>query len=337
LAVDGGNFKTDLALVDSSGEVLSLVRGAGSSAHALGVEGCVELLESLLDSAVARACLGPLDRPLASAAQILLAGADFPEDRAALRARIEQLEWSDRLVVDNDTLALLRAGTDNGWGIAVVCGAGINCLGVAPDGREARFLALGQISGDWGGGGDVGLAALAAAARSVDGRGPRTVLEHAVPAHFGLGDPLEVSRAIHLGQLPPVRLVELAPVVLAVCDEDSVAAGIVSRLAEEVIAFASAAVRRLELTETDLDVVLGGGLLRAVSSSVVETIGIGVQELAPNARVVVAPSEPIVGAVLLGLDALAADVRAKARARAGLDTAVAALATGVVAAEPARS
>ncbi len=203
----------------------------------------------------------------------------------------------------------------------MVCGAGINCLGVAPDGREVRFPALGQISGDWGGGADVGLAALAAAARSADGRGPRTVLETAVPAHFGLGEPFEVTLALHLRQMPTARLGELARVVFAVCNEDSVAAGIVRRLADEVIAFAGASLRRLELTEADPDVVLGGRLLRAASPSVVEIIARGVHEVAPNARVLVAPSEPIVGAALLGLDALAADASASARARAELDAA----------------
>jgi len=328
LAVDGGNVKTDLASLDSSGELLSLVRGGGSNPHYLGVEGCVELLESLLESAIARAGLGPLARPLASTAQILLAGADLPEELSTLRARIEQLDWSERLVVGNDTLALLRAGTDRGWGIAVVCGAGINCLGLAPDGREVRFPALGPISGDWGGGADVGLAALAAAVRSADGRGPRTVLENAVPAHFGLSEPFEVSRALHLRQIPTARLGELARVVFAVCDEDSVAAGIVRRLGDEVIAFARAVLRRLELTGADPDVVLGGRLLRALSPRVVETIARGVQEVAPNARVLVAPSEPIVGAALLGLDALAADAGASARARAELDAAVGTLGRG---------
>jgi N-acetylglucosamine kinase-like BadF-type ATPase len=328
LAVDGGNVKTDVALVDVSGALLSLVRGGGSSAHYLGVEGCVELLENLLETAIARAGIGPLDRPLAATAQILLAGADLPEERSALRARIEQQNWSERLVVDNDTLALLRAGTDRGWGVAVVCGAGINCLGIAGDGREVRFPALGPISGDWGGGGDVGLAALAAAARSADGRGPRTVLERAVPAHFGLSEPSEVSRAVHLRQIPTARLGELARVVFAACDEDSVASGIVRRLADEVIAFAGAALRRLELTGADPDVVLGGRLLRAVSPSVVAGIAGGVQEVAPNAHVLVAPSEPIIGAALLGLDALAADASASARARAQLDAAVESLERG---------
>lgn len=322
LAVDGGGAKTDLALLDGSGSVLSFVRGGRSQAYYLGTEGAVGVLESLLEAAVTRAGLEAVGRPFASSAQILLAGADLPEERCALQARIEQLNWSQRLVVDNDTVALLRAGTDREWGIAVVCGNGINCLGRDPDGREVRFLSLGDISGDWGGGGDVGLAALGAAARSRDGRGPKTVLERVVPEHFGLSDPLEVSRALHLRQMPEARLGELARVVFAVFHEDPVAAGIVGRVADEVIAFARAALERLGLTGADPDVVLGGGLLRTIPPSVLDRIVVGVEELAPKANVLVSRSEPIVGAALLGLDALDADGNARARARAELDAAV---------------
>jgi N-acetylglucosamine kinase-like BadF-type ATPase len=321
LAVDGGNTKTDLALVDATGGLLSLVRGGGSSAHQLGVERSIEVLSGLVEQAAAHAGLDPSERPIASNAYLLLAGADLPEERSTLWSHAEKLGLASELVVDNDTLALLRAGSDRGWGVAVVCGAGINCLGRSPDGREARFLSLGEISGDWGGGGDVGLAALGAAARSADGRGPRTVLESAVPRHFGLGDALEVSRAVHQERIPVARLVELAPVVLAVHEQDAVAQSIVSRMADEVIAFATAALHRLELTAADPDVVLGGGLLRAVSAPVIEKIDRGIHELAPRARVVVSPSQPIVGAALLGLDALGVDERARGRARAELDAA----------------
>jgi N-acetylglucosamine kinase-like BadF-type ATPase len=322
LAVDGGGGKTDLALLDSTGGLLSFVRGARSHVHYLGVEGSIDVVRGLLESAIGRAGLEELDRPPASTGYVLLAGADLPEERRAIHARIEQLEWSARLVVDNDTLALMRAGTDRGWGIAVVCGAGINCLGRAPDGREVRFLSLGPLSGDWGGGGDLGMAALSAAARSVDGRGPRTVLESTVPAHFELSDPLEVARAIHLRRIPESRLGELAPLVLAASAEDPVAAGIVHRLADEVVALARAALDRLEMTRADADVILGGGVLRSVAPSVVEAIAAGVAEAAPAARVAVSPSEPIVGAALLGLDSLAANASAKDRARAALDAAV---------------
>ena len=74
-------------------------------------------------------------------AQLLLAGADLPEEVGAPR-RIGA--WAGRrLVVENDTLALLRTGTDRGWGVAVVCGGGINASGSPADGREARFPSLG--------------------------------------------------------------------------------------------------------------------------------------------------------------------------------------------------
>jgi hypothetical protein len=118
--------------------------------------------------------------------------------------------------------------------------------------------------------------------------------------------------------------------VLAVCDDDPVAAEIVQRQTDEVIAFARAALRRLELTSADPDVVLGGGVLRAVPPRVVEAIARGVREVAPDARVVVARSEPIVGAALLGLDAIGADPAVLARARAELDAAVAELSSAVV-------
>ncbi len=180
LAVDGGNVKTDVALVSSDGAARALVRGPRSSPHHIGVEGCLDVIEQLLVEA-------GLDGG-ADGGSVLLAGADLPEELAELRAAISARGWAPSLEVDNDTLAVLRAGTDRGWGVAVVCGGGINCLGVGPEGRVLRFPALGRITGDWGGGYDVGLAALTAAARAADGRGPTTMLQHTVPSHFGLAD-----------------------------------------------------------------------------------------------------------------------------------------------------
>ena len=180
LAVDGGNSKTDLALVGADGSLLALVRGPLGSPQHLGVEGCLVVIDGLLTEAI-----GEHDGRIADVASLLLAGVDFPAEEEAVRAAVEQRGWARRVHVDNDTFAVLRAGTERGWGVAVVCGAGINCVGVAPDGRQARFPALGSITGDWGGGYDVGLAAVSAAARSEDGRGPRTSLEQAVPGHFG--------------------------------------------------------------------------------------------------------------------------------------------------------
>jgi N-acetylglucosamine kinase-like BadF-type ATPase len=322
LAVDGGAWKTDLALVGADGALLALERGPHTSPHLVGLDGCLAVLEDLLGAASAAAGLDG-DRPVASVAHLLLAGADLPAEEAALQAATAGRGWAERTLVQNDTFALLRAGTEAGWGVAVVCGAGINCVGVAPDGRVVRFPSLGAITGDWGGGHDVGLAAVSAAARSADGRGPLSALEHAVPGHFGLATPGELGEALHLGQIPPRRVLELAPLVFATAEGDEVAAGIVDRLAFEVAAFARAAITRLGLEGEAVEVLLGGGLMRGAGPRLLGRVGDELRAVGPAVTARVVPDAPIVGAALLGLDDVGAGPQARVRARRELQDAVA--------------
>ena len=311
LAVDGGNSKTDLALAGADGSLLAFVRGPMSSPHHIGLEGCLELLDGLLGEAASAA---GLDGTRPDVARLLVAGADLPDEEAALQAAAAGRGWAARTAVGNDTFAILRAGTERGWGVAVVCGAGINCIGVAPDGRTVRFPSLGAITGDWGGGYDVGLAAVAAAARAEDGRGAPTVLERVVPGHFGLPDPPALAEALHTERIPMRRLLELAPVVYGAA-EDPVALEILDRLADEVVAFVRAAVTRLDLAGARPEVLLGGGMMRPAGPRMLARVDDGLQAVAAGLVARVVPDPPIVGAALLGLDDLGASPSAHERLR----------------------
>ena len=313
IAVDGGNSKTDLALVREDGALLAHARGTMSSPHHLGLRAAVSLLQRLLDEARTEADLDP--HAQLAVAEVFLAGVDFPAEEARLRRALAKRGWADDIVVGNDTFAVLRAGTERGWGVAVVCGAGINCVGVAPDGRELRFPALGAITGDWGGGYDVGLSALSAAARSEDGRGPKTTLEESVPAFFGLDTPRRLGEEMHAGRVHTRRLIELAPLVFAEAAHDEVAEEIVGRLAEEIVALARVALTRLELQHQPVEVLLGGGLLRRGEEQLLAAIVAGLAEVGDEIVVQTTEAPPVVGAALLGLDRLGASVAAKDRAR----------------------
>jgi N-acetylglucosamine kinase-like BadF-type ATPase len=335
LAIDGGNSKTDAALVARDGTLLALVRGPGVPPR-LGAE-TVRVIDELIRSAVKQAAqdhgaggrvgaaVGHEEAgPVASHLVACVANADLPAEERELEQMLRAQGWTTTTLVANDTFAVLRAGLDDvpaagadqHWGVGVTCGAGINCVGIAPDGATARFLALGMITGDWGGGSGLGLEAQWNAVRAADGRGPRTALMRAVPGQFGLRQPLDVAEALHRGEISWDRLADLAPVVLEVADAgDEVARGLVLRLGHEIFLMVKSAVTRLGLAAEPVPVVLGGGVVASGNPLLIETASSLILAEFPDADVRVLRQVPVVGAALTGLDLAAGSVAAKRRLR----------------------
>ena len=318
LAVDGGNSKTDVALIAADGALLGHARGPGSCHQIIGIEAAMRVHADLVSHAAQEAGL-PSTGPVAERGAFYLAGADLPVEIDLLHGRLAATGWTSDVVVDNDTFALLRTGSESPDRVAVVCGAGINCVGVAASGAVVRFPSLGQVSGDWGGGGQLGPEALWLAVRAEDGRGAPTRLRAAVMEHFGTSTVAEVSAGIHLGEIRRDRLHELVPVLLRVSAEgDEPARSVVLRMADEVAVMATTALTRLDLLAGPADVVLGGGVLTARDPLLLGTVERLLVERAPHARTVLVDAAPVVGAALLGLDALGSPAPVEDRLRAAL-------------------
>jgi len=329
IAIDGGNSKTDVALVAADGTLLAGVRGPGLDPARHGVAENTAMLGGLVERLAAGIGTRIPGRPLARHLCACVANADLPEDEEQVAAALREQGWTVTTSVVNDTFAVLRAGLDdraggyNGagagghWGVAVTCGAGINCVGVAPDGRTHRFLALGSMSGDWGGGFGLGRGAVWWAVRAEDGRGPATVLREAVPAHFGLDSMHDVAIGVFKDTITDDDVVGLAPVLFAAANAgDQVARDLVARQAEEVCLLALAAMRRLDLTGLATPVVLGGGLMTAREPLLVSAITDTLAAEAPRSVIRIIDVPPIAGAALLGLDQVQATPDAHARLRA---------------------
>ena len=234
LAIDGGNSKTDVCLLSASGQLLGYARGAGSNHQLVGLDAAFSVLAGLVSEVAAEAGLDAGTCPAQHAA-VYLAGADFPREVEMLLGRVSLAGWAAEVSLDNDTFALLRAGTSAANRIAVVCGAGINCVGVSAAGDILRFPSVGVISGDWGGGATLGTEALFLAVRAEDGRGQPTALREAIMQHFGTPSVVDVTAALHFGEMPRGRLHELVPVLLRVAAlGDGPARAVVDRQAEEV-------------------------------------------------------------------------------------------------------
>lgn len=319
LAIDGGNSKTDVALVAADGTLLAEARGPGTDTARSGSEATVAILDGLVTAvAAAAAVTAAPSSPVAAHLSACLANADLPEDEEQLGAALAARGWTLSTAFFNDTFAVLRAGLEGAerWGVAVTCGAGINCVAVAPDGRTTRYLALGPETGDWGGGEKLGLESLWWAMRAEDGRGPQTMLREAIARHFGAAQVSEVAIGVYTGDIPRDRLLSLAPVLLELARRgDEVARDVVRRQASEITVMALTLMRRLDLTSSAVPVVLGGGLLTARDPLLTELIVTGLAAAAPRAAVRVVDVPPIAGAALLGLDHFGAPASAEARLR----------------------
>jgi N-acetylglucosamine kinase-like BadF-type ATPase len=280
LGVDGGNSKTDVVLATTEGEPLHWARGGGSNAHGKrGYAGCIDVIDALVE-------LGePADR-----AVLFLCGADLERDVESLSELAAARGWAREVVVDNDTFALLHAGSDAEHAVAVICGSGINCVGRS-GGRVVRYPALGWETGDWGGAEALGREALYLANRAADGRGEPTALVELIESHFGK-PVVEVGAEVHYRTIQDTRLGALAPAILEL--DDPVARRLVQRLADEVVLLYERAARDLGVGEAEI--VLGGGMLAGRGP----LFRLVAQRLPREPAVPALP--PVAGAVLAALD-----------------------------------
>jgi N-acetylglucosamine kinase-like BadF-type ATPase len=322
LAFDGGSTKTDVVLVSSDGGVLGRARVGPSNHQLVGLEGTRTALREAVAAVTASARRSDDALPLCPTGVYCLAGIDLPVDEEKLAAAIDAEGWTSQVILRNDTFAVSRAGTTSSWGIGVVCGTGMNCAAVGPDGRTVRFPALAELSGDFAPGGAwLGVRALGLALRAGDRRGGATSLRERVPAHLGQPDAEAVLTGVYTGTIPYGRLFELARVLLdAAADGDLLARQAADSLADEVAAFVRAAVVRLDLQDEPVEVVLGGGVFDTTDVGFHERVAAGVHDAAPRAVLTRLDAPPVLGAALIGLDALGATPAALAALRRGLTT-----------------
>lgn len=315
IAADGGNSKTELVLASLGGEILARVRGVGTRSSVEGVDSTARDTVELVQKALAKAggVVGTV-----RIAVLDYANLDMAVEEQEFAAAMAPYRIAEEIVIGNDTLAVLQAGSPEGWGVAVVCGAGVNAIAVDRSGRREGFLSLGRLSGDQGGGAAIVAEAQYHAIRDEDGRGGHTALRATLPEYFGLASPTELAIAVHRGSIPDSAFLAAAPVVFATANSgDEVARGIIERAGREAATMVAALHRRLSLP-VDAPIVLGGSVLQSRDSLLLDSFEAELRDLIPGAAWTVLDVPPVAGAVDTALRLAGATQAARARARAGL-------------------
>ena len=172
------------------------------------------------------------------------------------------LKISGPLVIDHDLRTALYSGLPDGKGIVLIVGTGSAAWGVDKKGKEVLVSGWNHWLGETGGY-ELGIKAIIAATRSVDGRGEKTVLEKIVAEKFALKDFEEISSLVKAPFVDSPKIASLSPfVVQAALSGDLVAKRIVKEMIDEMDCSVHAAARRAGL-RNNLKVVLVGGIFRS--------------------------------------------------------------------------
>jgi len=298
LATDGGNTKTHVALADRAGRVLAAARGPASDMYGRGsAEVAIEVLVTTARSALGAAGAAPADL---GASVWSLAGADWPEDHALLERELAaRLGAPCAPLVVNDALGGLRTGAPDYVGISIVCGT-FNAIGARS--RDGRTFHLGFWP-DRAGGFDLGHEALRAVYRHGLDLGPATALTERALALFEAESVLALLHAFtrREGRLSLRQAERLAPVLLDLADAgDAVATAIVRESGGRLGDQARTAAARVGLPVAGARVVLAGGVMQHPSATLADAI----LARLPGAVPVRTSKPPVIGALLLGYDAL---------------------------------
>jgi N-acetylglucosamine kinase-like BadF-type ATPase len=297
LGIDVGSSKSAALVAGEDGVILGSGRAGPGNHEVVGYPGLAAALHEVTQEALRSAGLTKAE---VAGAGFGVSGFDWPAQRAPTMEAIGALELPCEIQLVNDTLLGLIAGTDDGWGIAVVAGSGENCWGMDSRGRVGRMTGGGSASGEYGGAASIVAKGFQAVSEAWSRRGPTTSLTRVMLKATGSPDVAALIEGIASGRLSPSG--DFAPLVSRAAEEgDAVASAILRWAGERLGDLVCGVIRQLEFQRVAFDLVEVGGVF-SIGRKLTDPLEEIVRREAPQAGFVRLKAPPVVGAVLLAME-----------------------------------
>ena len=299
LGADLGATKTHMLIVDQTGRALGFGESGPGNHETVGYDGMFESMRDALEQALTASGLNKAD---IAGAGFGVAGFDWQSEYDVTAQTIERLGLTSPYRFVNDAVLGLVGGAEEGWGVVVVSGTGSNCRGWDREHkREGRVTGHGVLMGEGAGGSELMFRCMQLVGYAWSRRGPATRLADALIEYAGASDLEDLLRGYTTGEYQVGA--EAAPIVFRVAElGDAVARGLIRWAGCELGEMANAVIRQLEFETLAFDVVMTGSMFEG-GVMLVEPMRETIHKLAPGARLVRLSVPPVVGAVLLGMEA----------------------------------
>ena len=299
LGADLGATKTHTLIVDETGRSLGFGESGPANHESVGYEGMFHSMRNGMEQALRSAGLRRED---IRGAGFGVAGYDWPSENEATASVIDRLELNAPYRFVNDSVPGLIAGSEEGWGVVVVSGTGSNCRGWDREHqREGRVTGHGVLMGEGAGGSELMHRCMQIIGYSWTRRLPKTALADAIIAHTGAKDLEDLMRGYTTYEYQVGA--EAARIVFRVAEEgDQAACDLLCWAGTELGEMANAVIRQLEFENLAFDVVMTGSMFDG-GAKLIDPMRTTIHKLAPQARLVRLSVPPVVGAVILGMEA----------------------------------
>ncbi|MFZ5518109.1 MAG: N-acetylglucosamine kinase [Candidatus Zhuqueibacterota bacterium] len=298
IGVDGGGTKTELVLIDNSGNYIGRAKVGSSNYQAIGGEKLKEILLSgfsdllkstnVLSQKVDHVFLG-------------LAGAGRESDRKEIKALFQNTEFQDKITVDSDAIVALAGAFGTAPGIIIISGTGAICFGKNSEGKVMRSGGWGYLLGDEGSGYYIGRKAIMAALKYFDGRGEKTRLRQVLEQHFNLQSIELIIPLVYQNKIDRVAIAQLAPMVFEQATKgDVVSDEIIRGTGRELGKLAKAVAEKLNFANEEIKVAFIGSIFKQ-KEMLINDISKELYELSWNVQITEPMFEPQFGAALMAM------------------------------------
>ncbi len=301
LGLDAGGTKTFALVGDDTGHVLGFGRAGAGNYECFGVPEAAKEIKTAMDKALETANV-TLEQ--IAGVGMGIAGADLPEDYDMLEKELFTPLLGDKpRVFRNDSMGGLRGGTKDPFGIVIACGTGCVCAGVNRAGKEARVGGISEDFGDMVSGPSLGSEGIKAVWRARDGIIPPTLLTDVFVQRAGCADVDTLFREMYYNRITYDDLQPMAKLVYDAAGQgDAAACDILQWGGNYLGDMVTAVARHLDMCGDAFDVVTTGSAFKGDSPVLLDAMTTRIHRECPAARPVRALYEPVVGALLLGIE-----------------------------------
>ncbi|HBJ82030.1 MULTISPECIES: N-acetylglucosamine kinase [Pseudothermotoga] len=296
MGIDVGGSKTDVAIVDKNGKLISHVRASGANYQGVGVQKAYEILKSAINDALQKSSLNYNEL---SYSYFGVAGADMEYEIKIVKSILERLQLKN-YDFDNDGRIALKSGTFDDKGILISCGTG--GITYAGDGKKiARKGGFSRFFGERLGAFVIASMVASAIIRSKDQRDENTLMKQIFESK--INQPIEEIMHYEYANEDKSKLAEYAILLIQSLYEaahqfDYVALRIMGNIVDEIIKIVTAYRKEMYFT-SPVKVVLEGSFFKKADPILINMI----QSALSDEYILIIPKHPpVVGAVLLAAE-----------------------------------